>query len=186
MTPVFTKDWFDRAIPIWKKYVMPLINTVPNARWLEIGSFEGRSAIWTLENLLLGPGSTITCVDPWPDIATHPFTPNYSSTFDANLAPHAERLIKLKGNSRDILPSLPRDTFHGAYIDGSHVEKDVMDDAQGTWPLLQKLAILIFDDYYHPRISYPGVKKAVTRFLKDPSLHFKILHEGQQMIVLKQ
>jgi hypothetical protein len=27
MTPVFTKDWFDRAIPIWKKYVMPLINT---------------------------------------------------------------------------------------------------------------------------------------------------------------
>jgi len=51
MTPVFTKDWFDRAIPIWKKYVMPLINTVPNARWLEIGSFEGRSAIWTLENL---------------------------------------------------------------------------------------------------------------------------------------
>ena len=185
MTPKFTKDWFDDAIPNWEKHVKPLVSTVPNAKWLEIGSFEGRSALWTLENLLLGKESTITCVDPWPDIASPPYTADYSSTFDANLAPHRHRLIKLRGNSRDILHALPPDTFHGAYIDGSHEEMDVLDDAHGTWPLLRKSAILIFDDYTRRGRAYPGVKKAVTLFLRDPNMHFKRLHEGQQIILQK-
>jgi hypothetical protein len=32
---------------------------------LEIGSFEGKSTIWFLENLLKNDKSTITCIDPW-------------------------------------------------------------------------------------------------------------------------
>lgn len=176
MNPTFTQNWFPpHIISIWKRYVVPHIKTIPNARWLEVGSFEERSALWTLEHALQGPGSTITCVDI--------FKRGYNPTFDSNLAPYANRLVKLKGRSRDILPSLPQESFHGAYIDGSHEEPDVARDARETWRLLQPGAIMIFDDYGNP--DYSGLRRTIDGFLENPTIHSKLLHKEWQIIVIK-
>lgn len=58
----FTKDWFHWAPPVWEQ-LKPLM---PEGRksFLEIGSFEGRSTVWIIENMM-GPGDWIDCVDTW-------------------------------------------------------------------------------------------------------------------------
>ena len=64
----FTANWFDSA----ENQEMDLRNVLPyktndEIHILEIGSYEGRSTVWFVENLLNNEKSTITCVDPWED-----------------------------------------------------------------------------------------------------------------------
>ena len=60
----FTKDWFSWAPEVWKQLI-PMLPSEPGARaFLEIGSFEGRSTIWTIENMM-SHGDWIDCVDTW-------------------------------------------------------------------------------------------------------------------------
>jgi hypothetical protein len=57
----FTKDWFNWAPEVWKQ----LVPHLPERKsFLEIGSFEGRSAVWIIENMM-NPGDWIDCVDTW-------------------------------------------------------------------------------------------------------------------------
>ena len=57
----YTKDWFNWAPAVWEQ----LVPMLPERKaFLEIGSFEGRSAVWMLENMM-GPGDWIDCVDTW-------------------------------------------------------------------------------------------------------------------------
>jgi cephalosporin hydroxylase len=57
----FTQDWFHWAPEVWKQLI-PLLPT--RKSFLEIGSFEGRSAVWIIENMM-NPGDWIDCVDTW-------------------------------------------------------------------------------------------------------------------------
>ena len=43
----------------------------PNLKFLEIGSFCGNSAAWTIENILTDKTSTLTCIDPWNGNIVH-------------------------------------------------------------------------------------------------------------------
>jgi predicted O-methyltransferase YrrM len=57
----FTKDWFNWAPEVWKQ----LTPMLPERKsFLEIGSFEGRSTVWIVENMM-NPGDWIDCVDTW-------------------------------------------------------------------------------------------------------------------------
>ena len=58
----FTKDWFNWAPEVWTQ----LTPMLPEGKrsFLEIGSFEGRSAVWIIENMM-NPGDWIDCVDTW-------------------------------------------------------------------------------------------------------------------------
>jgi predicted O-methyltransferase YrrM len=57
----FTKDWFNWAPEVWTQ----LTPMLPERKsFLEIGSFEGRSSIWIIENMM-NPGDWIDCVDTW-------------------------------------------------------------------------------------------------------------------------
>lgn len=48
----FTKDWFSWAPPVWEQLVPMLPESGTFRTFLEIGSFEGRSAIWIAENMM--------------------------------------------------------------------------------------------------------------------------------------
>jgi hypothetical protein len=57
----FTKDWFNWAPEVWNQ----LTPMLPERKaFLEIGSFEGRSTVWIIENMM-NPGDWIDCVDTW-------------------------------------------------------------------------------------------------------------------------
>jgi predicted O-methyltransferase YrrM len=179
MSPTFTSDLFTPAgrIPEWQEHVVPRIAKIPNARWLEIGSYEGQSTLWTLENVLRGPQASITCVDPF-------YFP-YCRTFDKNTK-GIDRIICLKGKSCDVLPSLLPESFHGIYVDGNHSEPDISFDLQEGLRLLKPNGIMVIDDYGFPGTPGVGdVKQATDIFLAKHDKHLKILSKKFQVILLK-
>src|SRR5512139_4290639 len=114
----FTVDWTSHNSPIWEK----LFGSARNApvKILEIGSWEGRSAIWFLDYL---PHSKITCVDTFAGGDEHwamTELPSIEKRFDANLAPYADRCEKIKDTSHKALGNLgiDRRRFNVIYIDG--------------------------------------------------------------------
>ena len=57
---IYTYDWFSQHVPYWNRLLEPLKGQ-PDLRFLEIGSFEGRSACWLLRNILTHETSMLTC-----------------------------------------------------------------------------------------------------------------------------
>jgi len=105
----FTADWFSNSTWAWEKHLPAFFSSGAPVRWLEVGSYEGRSALWTLDNLLPA-GSTVTCVDH--------FDADYEMLFDANTA-RVPGIVKARGKARSVLPTLSPG-FAGAYVDGAH------------------------------------------------------------------
>lgn len=153
----------------------------PDVRMLEIGSYEGKSAIWFLENILTGPGAGITCVDG--------FWPPYGEVFDRNIAlsGHAGRVQKLAGRTDEVLPRIDA-TFDAIYIDAGHREQEVWEDAQHAWRLAKPGATVIFDDYlWQPHLPLEErPQRAIDRFLSERGGELTLLYRGYQVIVRKR
>ena len=48
----FTQDWFQYGIHLWPHLIQHLPKHQDPRRILEIGSFEGRSTVWIIENMM--------------------------------------------------------------------------------------------------------------------------------------
>tara|TARA_B100001248_G_scaffold189106_1_gene144560 strand:+ start:2189 stop:2893 length:705 start_codon:yes stop_codon:yes gene_type:complete len=127
-----------------------------NINFLEIGSFEGFSTNYFLDNFLDGDKCFITCIDPfikYSEATENLITrvDNYinSNTYNKflqNTMKNKERIILYKGYSQNILPQL-KTKFHFIYIDGDHSSSAVYSDAIKSFELLLIDGIMIFDDY---------------------------------------
>jgi hypothetical protein len=118
----FSEDWMSDDTELWARVLAP-VRGKPGIHALEVGSFEGRSALWFLENVLTDPTSTLTCVDIWVG--------PYEKTFDENIKAYGRprKVIKIKSRSDEALRKLVPKSFDFIYIDGSHEAKDVLVDA---------------------------------------------------------
>jgi predicted O-methyltransferase YrrM len=159
----FSTDWFSVNIFYWKHifYKKSLLNK--NLSCLEIGSWEGRSALFLLSNL---PKSNLTCVDTWAGADEHKDLSVLSSiekTFDTNLAEFDNRVQKFKGTSYSFFDTLDSGTKYDLiYIDGSHYVDDVMLDALKAFQRLNIGGIIIFDDYFWSFYDNPKSNPAVA------------------------
>jgi predicted O-methyltransferase YrrM len=175
----FTADWLTRHIPLWEQFLLPLAGQ-PNLRFLEIGSFEGRSACWLLQHILTHETSSLTCVDPFEE---------GEELFDRNIIVLGarERVKKLKGRSAEILRALPLDSFDVIYIDGWHTSPAVLTDAVLAWDLLKDGGLLIFDDYEWSVSSERDAspKFAIDSFLAIFARDCRLLSSGWQVIARK-
>lgn len=173
----FTRDWFTYNIPIWRKYLQFFAHQ-PDARALEVGCYEGRSTCWLLDHILTHPTSQILCIDLY-----------FQEKFDVNMQRSGaiDKLTKRQGNSHDLLPTLPINTFDIIYIDGCHLTEHVRIDAVLSWPLLKVGGIMIFDDYELNDLSLPWQvpKPGIDQFLATVSDQVQILHKAYQLIVRK-
>jgi len=189
----YTKDWFSWSPGIWEQ----LIPHLPGRKnFLEIGSFEGRSAVWTIENMV-EDGGEIYCIDTWEGGAEH--TPEdmegtelrfHNNILTVREAFPERKVSKLKGLSTQWIPSLicEKLKFDFIYIDGSHLAKDVLTDACMAWPLLKPKGFMVFDDYaWKPQgftlLQRPNV--AVDAFVNMFEDELTIAHSGYQLIVRK-
>jgi len=193
----YTADWFSHRIPQWEQFIKPVYAGKP-CRWLELGSYEGRSAIWTLDNILTHPDSTIHCVDIWAG--------EYEKNFDANVKSRegrdASKIYKCKMDVVDWLgsavghasfgrtPSLQK--FDVVYVDADHQAKSALTDAALAWLMLKPGGFLIFDDYpwKHPetdpdRHRKLGPQKGIDAFLDCWQYELQVIHKGYQVIVRK-
>ena len=170
----------------WQKHVVPSLVGKP-VKWLELGSYEGRSALWTLDNILTHPDSSITCVDI--------FKGEYEATFDANIATHsrAKSVHKIKRDCFSTLAELAYYDFKfdGIYVDADHQAKAALTEAAMCWPLLKKGGFLIFDDYpwqhktpEDQKTKLPP-KPGIDAFLECWQYELRLLHKEWQVIVQK-
>ena len=185
----FTSDWTSDNFPGW----VTLLGSLKQSKidMLEIGSWEGRSAVFFLRFL---PQAHITCVDPFTGSpAFHPGNAAYAEIakaahfrFDQNTAEFGDRVEKIVQRSVPALDQLGQQgrKFDVIYIDGSHEEIDVLADSALAWPLLQEGGIMIWDDYEftHPRAQ---PKIAIDAFLTAVAKHCEVVLRGYQIAVRK-
>jgi predicted O-methyltransferase YrrM len=180
----FSEDWFSKNIPTWTKELKYLKDKPINI--LEIGTFEGRSAIWMLENLLQHPDSKLYCVDNWLNQGDR--NKKVYDTFIKNIEPWKSKVNILKGFSSDILRSLKeKDQFEFIYIDANKHSQNVLEDAVLSFPLLKKNGILIFDDYTHNKehdVNCPRI--GIDAFLNIYTNQIQVLHMKWQVILRKR
>jgi len=187
----FSTDWAAGRFFAWAELLHPLRQKP--VRILEIGSWEGRSALFFLSYL---PRSRIVCIDTFAGSVEHHLDPYFAELapkaefqFDSNLAALADRIEKIKGSSTRVLPELgiAGRRFDLAYIDGSHMAADVYSDAILTWPMMEPGGIVIFDDYewgmMHEEHERP--KLGIDAFLATLGGHYQELCRGYQIAVAK-
>jgi predicted O-methyltransferase YrrM len=155
----------------------------PDVRFLEIGSYEGRSAVWFLENILTHPTARMVCVDLFSE-------PRYALRFDHNIrvSGATDRIIKLTGDSAEVLGTLPRESFDAIYLDGSKRAHDVLFDAINAWLHLKAGGVLIFDDYKW-EMDLPPLKRperAIDLFLEAFEGRYELLTKAYQVAVRKR
>lgn len=184
----FSNDWFTTRIPYWleifARHNLPA--TVKDA--LEIGSWEGSSSLFLLENL---PNAHLTCVDTWGGADEHKgqdVLNRIEQNFDANLSPHQTRLTKFKGTSLHYYASAPASgSFDLIYVDGSHHCDEVMLDALKCFDLLKVGGIMIFDDYmwryYRQDRNNPAI--AINYFLRMKRGSYRLVSVYYQLVLVK-
>ncbi len=195
----FTQDWFSNNLLVWQTFIAPLAGQ-EGLKVLEIGSWEGRSTCWLLENILTHDTATITCIDTFEGSYEHQqFNPDYLQTvesrFDFNITQTqaGHKVEKCIGRSQTMLRTLPLATYDILYIDGSHVAGDVLQDAMLGWDLIKVGGLIIFDDYGfsfgQPQEGKPALpqnpKVGVDAVLNLFGDRLKVLYKGYQVLVRK-
>jgi hypothetical protein len=182
----FSEDWFTHHIAVWEAVLAPYKGR-PGVNYLEIGAFEGRSAVWMLENILTAPTARLTVID----IFDGPYEAKYRSNIERSGA--RDRVATIKGSSQVEAGSLPLESFDIVYIDGSHEKANVLVDAVLGWRVLKPGGLLIFDDYrwlgsqstsgFDAPTDFP--KLAIDSFVQCFSGRCTVVHNSLQLILRK-
>jgi hypothetical protein len=184
----FSTNWFLDRIPTWTKLLKDFKGK-PDVNYLEVGTLEGRSALWVLENILTHPSSRITLIDTFTEN-------NYETlTSNINLSGQAARFKILGGYSTDKLKELPSNSIDLAYIDGSGKGTVMLSDLTSTWHLLKLNGIVMISRYQlddHLRkvldlkVGDPGPQETIDTVLKFYKPYIKVLaYEPNQVIFQK-
>lgn len=188
----FSSDWTSWHFPNWFKLLEKYRETA--ARVVEIGSWEGRSALFFMNHL---PRARLTCIDTFAggqEHREHEYTaqndlPVIEARFDANTAAFASRIEKIKARSHDGLAQLgvAGRRFDIAYIDGSHTAADVYADAMLTWPLMAPGGLVVFDDYEWDEMPEPldNPKPGVDAFLQTIAGQYRVALQDYQIAIVK-
>lgn len=180
--PEFTTDWVSQRGNSWRNLLADLMGK-PNLNMLEIGSYEGRSTLWWLNNLLTDSSSRITCIDNWDKRA------EFEKRFDRNVAAsgHSCKVRKIKQPSWSGLKILhPTEMFDVVYVDGSHEAKDVMLDGLTCLEHLKPGGFMIFDDYAWNGRRHFMPKIALDLFTKICNPWCEVVEKGYQLAVRKR
>ena len=173
----FTQDWFTHNIPIWQRHLQEFTG-IADFQVVEIGSFQGMSACWLLDNILTHPTAKITCIDLY-----------FQEHFKGNIAKTglAEQVIKLEGYSQDLLVNLTSEYYDIAYVDGCHKPTSALQDAILSWRLVKVGGMMIFDDYEFtfPDSPEQDTKIGIDVFLEMFGSQLEVVHKGYQLIVKK-
>ena len=187
---IFTVDWFSYNIQIWTHYLNELKDK-PNLRFLEIGSFQGRSTVWLLENILTSDSSAITCIDTFEGSIEHTqhFQNDIKNLFDIfyhNISKFKNKVNIIKNKSQDALKKI-NEQYDFIYIDGDHKASSVIEDAILSFSLLKKGGIMIFDDYlwFQMKKFIDNPKVAIDAFLEIYADKITILYKNHQVIIEK-
>lgn len=190
----FTKDWFSNAVQIWEQIFAQL----PEKKMLlEVGSYEGRSSCWLVENAL-EDGGVLYCLDTWEGGEEHKAAgDNMGSVrerFESNITEIRKQfplrsVMSVAGESYVSLASFiasgSSGKFDFIYIDGSHQAADVLADACMAFGLLKIGGVMVFDDYlWSPQIDLiRRPKAAIDAFVNLFCERLLVISTGYQLAI---
>ena len=198
--PQFSSDWFTNALVNFdyiKTYLIKEEKAINDI--LEIGSHEGRSSCWMLENMLTDTG-TMTCIDPFADRPVTAFSydsipedRSIENLFRANTAE-----VKKPGQTLEVVANM---SFHALaqlivdkrqydfiYVDGSHNADDALADAVMCFGLLRPGGVMLFDDYlWEDNQHYLGrCKQSIDAFVNMFYHRLKLGLVNYQLAIVKK
>jgi predicted O-methyltransferase YrrM len=192
----FTQNWFEETKEPWINYIVPALAGKSKLRFIEVGSYEGSSAIWMCENILTGDNCLLMCIDTFRGSMEIEYDPALHDRFCQNTQKHECKIQLIIDHSFNALRRLvieiggpdPQPIFDLAYIDGSHVAKDVLCDALLLWPYIKPGGYMIFDDYqwdiYIQDVFCPKI--AIDAFVAVCNHELTVVHKGSQLFVQKR
>ena len=169
--PNYADDWYFSmgANEFFNRNIIEFAGK-PNLRFLEIGSWTGSSAIEQIKNVLTGENSTITCVDIWDN-------PTLEASFDERTTPYADKITKIKSDSKIWLEQNQDQRFDFIYIDGDHSASGIEADTRLSWPMLKVGGVMALDDVLLNDETVEA-NKAFIESVKDKST---IIENGYQV-----
>ena len=198
----FTEDWFSHeseshVVDQFEKFLKKYRKI--SCKFLEIGSFEGMSAIWMLENILTHKDSKLWCIDPGVEWTGYLSEKEANNAFERllsniNKSGFNENVKIIKGKSGDYLARFPKNYFDFIYVDGNHEAEKVLEDAIMSFRILNVGGIMALDDYLLG-IRWPNSpgaiacnnlpKKAIDYFLEIYKGKIEILYKDYQVWIKK-
>ena len=187
----FTCDFFSQNTFDWINVLKSFKKK--NFKYLEIGSFEGNSALFILNYFQT---NSVHCVDPWTqfykikgsiegyeDVSLEGVEKN----FDENLKIYNGRFKKYKMTSEIFFRNNIID-FDIIYIDGSHLYEDVLRDCRSSWAILKKKGILILDDFFWKNYNKieDNPARAINLFLSEIKDCYKVLRLSKFQLFIKK
>lgn len=192
-----TQDWFSHNIDRWTSLFHIVQSRCP--RILEIGSWEGRSAVFLLTNLCKDDGE-IVCIDHFDLLRTDAGRERFSK-INHNLSLTGKKFRVMSEFSFPALMTLLVEEMSSAnpgfdwiYVDGSHEADDTLLDGELAWRLARKNSVIIFDDYHwdkepedsihHPRRgidAFLALHRGEYRRLSDPAEYQVVLQKVTEM-----
>ena len=173
----FTQDVFSFRIPTWQEHLQPLLTT-EQINIVEVGSYQGMSACWLLDNILIHPGDKLTCIEP-----------KFDPKLRENLAKTGSesKVILLEGDVHQHLSSLDANNIDLVNLQDKCKKPEYVEkNAIFGWKSLKKGGIMVFKDYGWTNPAYPEIKPklGIDRFLESIKGEWELVHKVPQIFQL--
>ncbi len=166
---------------------------------LEIGSFEGLTSNYIVDNILSDSGKLI-CIDPLTDNYLNDNLTEYDesrnktnfayfkdqySRFTGNVREHLDngKIELIRDLSVNVFPDLVmryKDSFDLIYIDGDHRPEGVYIDAVNCFIMCKPGGYIIFDDY-----GWENTGIGIDKFLQEYAGKYSCVDKGAQVTIRK-
>jgi predicted O-methyltransferase YrrM len=178
-----TNDYFSSHAYNFYYYLSKLKS---NFNYLEIGSYEGNSAIFIASQF---KDSKINCVDNWTsteEYIDHISFSKVEENFNFNIEDF-KNINKIKKSSDEFFKN-NNEMFDVVYVDGHHLGLQVFKDCNNAWKILNNDGYLICDDYIWK--FYPNINEnpcyAINKFLKNIDGSYNIKKVTNSQIFIKK
>lgn len=147
---------------------------------VELGVFQGRTALQLAWGASMGHGAHVTAIDPW-DLPGNDYGPPFTDADSRGWARHwvdtlgyADKITLIQAFSQDVAAewvTSPDLIGRGnkpvglLYVDGDHTREGARRDIVSWAPHLVPSARIAVDDYGHP--DWPGVGEAVDELVAE-------------------
>jgi len=194
--------------PIFSRLIS-LYKDKPYLKFLEVGSFEGVSAVFFIKNILTHPSSKLVCIDPhgqfpneankkegWGHDPDHePLRSKTPKTifevFESNvLEKYPDKITYHRENSDVGLRHYSDPEFDVIYLDGLHYSTAILSDMVMSWPLLKKGGYLLLDDFgmdmYENSFNLNSCFFGISSFLNAFQGQYKVIQGPQYLLTIQK
>lgn len=182
----YSQNWF--LVSEIRSKLLDIIDSSKENNILEIGSYEGLSAVFFADNLLNHPNSSLTCIDPFLTISDNDHKDflinNEEMNFDYNISicKNSDKIKVNKITSDKFFESNIK-KYNFIYIDGSHDCDFIMRDMENSFNVLEKDGIMWMDDYGGG--DGIQIKKTMDIFLQKYKGEYILIHKSYQLAIKK-